>query len=47
MFDNILKNSVGRNEGSAEKRLRETGEWLIHQTDTTSRSAGNSLSLSL
>lgn len=41
LFDNILKNTVGKNEGPLEKQLRETGEWLILQTEKTTRSAGN------
>ncbi|XP_042035958.1 probable NAD(P)H dehydrogenase subunit CRR3, chloroplastic [Salvia splendens] len=43
LVDNILKNSVGKNEGSVEKRLRETGEWLLDQTETTTRSAGKQI----
>ncbi|KAH6827753.1 ENTH/ANTH/VHS superfamily protein [Perilla frutescens var. hirtella] len=43
LFDNIMRNSVGEKEGDVEKRLRETGEWLVHQTETTSRSAGKQI----
>lgn len=47
LFGNILSNSVGKNEGPVEKRLRETGEWLLHQTETTSRSAGKQILVSI
>lgn len=47
LFDNILRNSVGKNEGPVEKRLRETGEWLLHQTETTSRTAGKQILVSI
>ncbi|MCD7468259.1 hypothetical protein HAX54_006275 [Datura stramonium] len=40
LFDSILSNSVGENEGDVEKKLRLTGEWLIHKTEHTSASAG-------
>ncbi|KZV28705.1 hypothetical protein F511_12573 [Dorcoceras hygrometricum] len=39
LFDNMLGNTVGKSEGSMEKKLRETGEWLVDQTERTSRSA--------
>ncbi|XP_009628501.1 probable NAD(P)H dehydrogenase subunit CRR3, chloroplastic isoform X2 [Nicotiana tomentosiformis] len=35
LFDSILSNS----EGDVEKKLRETGEWLIDKTEDTSASA--------
>lgn len=41
LFDSILSNSVGENEGDVEKKLRQTGEWLIDKTENTSASAGN------
>ncbi|PIN22144.1 hypothetical protein CDL12_05151 [Handroanthus impetiginosus] len=47
LFDNLLKNSVGRNEGSVEKKLRETGDWLNRQTQRTSRSAGKQILMSM
>ncbi|KAL1531950.1 putative NAD(P)H dehydrogenase subunit CRR3, chloroplastic [Salvia divinorum] len=47
LVDNILKNSVGKNEGSVEKRLRETGEWLLDQTETTTRSAGKQILMTI
>ncbi|CAI9785460.1 unnamed protein product [Fraxinus pennsylvanica] len=43
LFDSILANSVGKDEGSAEKKLRETGEWIIDQTERTSRSSESEL----
>ncbi|XP_060213577.1 probable NAD(P)H dehydrogenase subunit CRR3, chloroplastic isoform X11 [Lycium barbarum] len=39
LFDSILSNSVGENEGDVEKKLRQTGEWLIDKTENTSASA--------
>ncbi|KAG6391610.1 hypothetical protein SASPL_149366 [Salvia splendens] len=47
LVDNILKNSVGKNEGSVEKRLRETGEWLLDQTETRTRSAGKQILMTI
>lgn len=41
LFDSILMDSVGENEGDVEKKLRQTGEWLIHKTQPASASAGN------
>ncbi|XP_055819307.1 probable NAD(P)H dehydrogenase subunit CRR3, chloroplastic [Solanum dulcamara] len=43
LFDSILSNSVGENEGDVEKKLRQTGEWLIHKTQPTSASAGKQI----
>ncbi|XP_009760329.1 probable NAD(P)H dehydrogenase subunit CRR3, chloroplastic [Nicotiana sylvestris] len=43
LFDSILSNSVGENEGDMEKKLRETGEWLIDKTEDTSASAGKKI----
>ncbi|XP_022882064.1 probable NAD(P)H dehydrogenase subunit CRR3, chloroplastic [Olea europaea var. sylvestris] len=43
LFDSILTNSVGKDEGSVEKKLRETGEWIIDQTERTSRSSGKQI----
>ncbi|KAK6134194.1 hypothetical protein DH2020_032050 [Rehmannia glutinosa] len=47
LFGNILRNSVGENEGSVEKQLRETGEWLIDQTERTSRTAGKQILITM
>ncbi|KAL0430270.1 UNVERIFIED_CONTAM: hypothetical protein Sradi_0653000 [Sesamum radiatum] len=47
MFDNMLRNSVGKSEGSVEKKLRETGEWLIERTERTSRAAGKQILVSM
>ncbi|KAK4357705.1 hypothetical protein RND71_023315 [Anisodus tanguticus] len=43
LFDSILSNSVGENEGDVEKKLRLTGEWLIDKTENTSASAGKQI----
>lgn len=43
MFDSILSNSVGENEGDVEKKLRQTGEWLIHKTQNASASTGKQI----
>ncbi|XP_049404669.1 probable NAD(P)H dehydrogenase subunit CRR3, chloroplastic [Solanum stenotomum] len=43
LFDSILSNSVGENEGDVEKKLRQTGEWLIHKTENTSASTGKQI----
>lgn len=41
LFDTILSNSIGKTEGSVEKKLRETGEWILDKTEgPSSRSAG-------
>lgn len=40
LFDLLLSNSIGKTEGSVEKKLRETGEWIIDRAEGTSRSAG-------
>lgn len=40
LFDQILSNSIGRTEGDMEKKLRETGEWIIDQTEGSSRATG-------
>ncbi|KAL8105834.1 hypothetical protein AgCh_029581 [Apium graveolens] len=41
LFDTILSNSIGKSEGSVEKKLRETGEWILDKTEgPSSRSAG-------
>ncbi|KAK4409715.1 hypothetical protein Sango_0044500 [Sesamum angolense] len=43
LFDNMLRNSVGKSEGSVEKKLRETGEWLIERSERASRAAGKQI----
>ncbi|KAK3020034.1 hypothetical protein RJ639_003284 [Escallonia herrerae] len=43
LFDAILSNSIGKKEGSAEKKLRETGEWLLDRTESSSRSSGKKI----
>ncbi|KAL8161262.1 hypothetical protein V2J09_012751 [Rumex salicifolius] len=39
VFDSILSNTIGRSEGSVERQLRETGEWLSERTEKASRSS--------
>ncbi|KAI3696280.1 hypothetical protein L1987_79292 [Smallanthus sonchifolius] len=43
LFDQILSNSIGKTEGDVEKKLRETGEWIIDQTEGPSRSTGKNI----
>ncbi|KAD2393571.1 hypothetical protein E3N88_40548 [Mikania micrantha] len=43
LFDQILSNSIGRTEGDVEKKLRETGEWIIDQTEGPTRSTGKNI----
>ncbi|KAI3491864.1 hypothetical protein L1887_43727 [Cichorium endivia] len=43
LFDSILSNSIGRTEGDVEKKLRETGEWIIDKTEGPSRSTGKNI----
>ncbi|PSR88142.1 NAD(P)H dehydrogenase [Actinidia chinensis var. chinensis] len=43
VFDAILSNSVGKTEGSVERKLRETGEWIIDRTERKSNSAGKNI----
>ncbi|XP_052204238.1 probable NAD(P)H dehydrogenase subunit CRR3, chloroplastic [Diospyros lotus] len=43
LFDSILSNSIRKSEGSVERRLRETGEWIIDRTEKESNSAGKSI----
>ncbi|KAK1380624.1 Chlororespiratory reduction 3 [Heracleum sosnowskyi] len=44
LFDTILSNSIGKSEGSVEKKLRETGEWILDKTEgSSSRSAGKNI----
>ncbi|XP_071690088.1 probable NAD(P)H dehydrogenase subunit CRR3, chloroplastic [Rutidosis leptorrhynchoides] len=43
LFDSILSNSIGRTEGDVEKKLRETGEWILDQTEGSSRSPGKNI----
>lgn len=38
LFDSILSNSIGKSEGSVEKKLRETGEWILDRTEGSSSS---------
>ncbi|KAM3221898.1 putative NAD(P)H dehydrogenase subunit CRR3, chloroplastic [Capsicum annuum] len=47
LFDSILSNSVGENEGDVEKKLRQTGEWLVDKTENTSASAGKQILLAV
>ncbi|GFP96644.1 hypothetical protein PHJA_001808500 [Phtheirospermum japonicum] len=43
VFENVMRNTVGEKEGPVEKKLRETGEWLLHQSENTSRAAGKQI----
>ncbi|XP_034682008.1 probable NAD(P)H dehydrogenase subunit CRR3, chloroplastic [Vitis riparia] len=43
LFDLLLSNSIGKTEGSVEKKLRETGEWIIDRAEGTSRSAAKQI----
>ncbi|XP_017222003.1 probable NAD(P)H dehydrogenase subunit CRR3, chloroplastic [Daucus carota subsp. sativus] len=44
LFDTILSNSIGESESSVEKKLRETGEWILEKTEgPSSRSAGKNI----
>ncbi|XP_076902980.1 putative NAD(P)H dehydrogenase subunit CRR3, chloroplastic [Bidens hawaiensis] len=43
LFDYILSNSIGKTEGDMEKKLRETGEWIIDRTEGPSRSTGKNI----
>ncbi|XAR72219.1 hypothetical protein NMG60_11018788 [Bertholletia excelsa] len=43
IFDTVLSNSIGKSEGNVEKKLRETGEWIIDRTEKTSNSAGKNI----
>ncbi|CAL5428332.1 unnamed protein product [Camellia sinensis] len=38
LFDSIFSNSVGESEGPVERKLRETGEWIIDRTERSSNS---------
>ncbi|XP_059649529.1 probable NAD(P)H dehydrogenase subunit CRR3, chloroplastic [Cornus florida] len=40
LFDAILSNTIGKTEGPAEKKLRETGEWIIDKSESVTHSAG-------
>ncbi|XP_043700788.1 probable NAD(P)H dehydrogenase subunit CRR3, chloroplastic [Telopea speciosissima] len=43
IFDMFLSTTTSRPEGSVEKKLRETGEWLIDTSKGTSGSAGQDI----
>ncbi|XP_076946392.1 putative NAD(P)H dehydrogenase subunit CRR3, chloroplastic [Bidens hawaiensis] len=43
LFDYILSNSIGKTEGDVEKKLRETGEWIIDRTEGPRRSTGKNI----
>ncbi|KAL6350798.1 hypothetical protein AAG906_031384 [Vitis piasezkii] len=43
LFDLLLSNSIGKTEGSVEKKLRKTGEWIIDRAEGTSRSAAKQI----
>ncbi|KAK6921638.1 hypothetical protein RJ641_012145 [Dillenia turbinata] len=43
IMDTVLSKTIGRKEGSMEKQLRETGEWLLDRSENASRSFGKSV----
>ncbi|KAL7163563.1 hypothetical protein ACSBR2_039634 [Camellia fascicularis] len=43
LFDSIFSNSVGESEGPVERKLRETGEWIIDRTERSSNSIGKNI----
>ncbi|KAI3976956.1 hypothetical protein MKX01_008814 [Papaver californicum] len=43
LFDKILTNPFGEEEGPVEQKLRETGEWILDTTEGPSRSAGQDI----
>ncbi|KAK9276016.1 hypothetical protein L1049_005547 [Liquidambar formosana] len=43
LFDVLLSSSIGKSEGPVEKRLRETGEWILDRSEGASRSAGKQI----
>lgn len=40
LFDKLLSISIGETEGKVEKKLRETGEWIIDRTEKGPKSTG-------
>ncbi|GMP93508.1 hypothetical protein CsSME_00043291 [Camellia sinensis var. sinensis] len=47
LFDSIFSNSVGESEGPVERKLRETGEWIIDRTERSSNSIGKNILLAV
>ncbi|XP_010265436.1 PREDICTED: probable NAD(P)H dehydrogenase subunit CRR3, chloroplastic [Nelumbo nucifera] len=45
LFDMLVSSPLGQPEGSIERKLRETGEWVIDTTEGASRSAGQRILL--
>ncbi|KAI3910371.1 hypothetical protein MKX01_034765 [Papaver californicum] len=43
LFDKILTNPFGEEEGPVEQKLRETGEWILDTTEGPTRSAGQDI----
>ncbi|MCL7035615.1 hypothetical protein MKW94_000431 [Papaver nudicaule] len=43
LFDKILTNPFGEEEGPVEQKLRETGEWILETTEGPTRSAGQQI----
>lgn len=40
LFDRFLSITIGETEGSVEKKLRESGEWIIDRTEKAPKSTG-------
>lgn len=40
LFDRVFLRTIGKTEGSVEKKLREAGEWVLDRTEGASRSSG-------
>ncbi|XP_047332942.1 probable NAD(P)H dehydrogenase subunit CRR3, chloroplastic [Impatiens glandulifera] len=43
LFDSIVSNSIGKSEGSVERKIRETGEWLVRRSEKRSNSEGKNI----
>ncbi|KAM7484671.1 hypothetical protein LguiA_000680 [Lonicera macranthoides] len=43
LFDRVFLRTIGKTEGSAEKKLREAGEWILDRTEGASRSSGDKI----
>lgn len=43
LFDKLLSISIGETEGKVEKKLRETGEWIIDRTEKAPKSTGRNI----
>ncbi|KAI8538877.1 hypothetical protein RHMOL_Rhmol09G0137500 [Rhododendron molle] len=43
LFDRFLSITIGETEGSVEKKLRESGEWIIDRTEKAPKSTGKNI----